>query len=268
MKSRAVTTLVMLLLGASLLYAHDLFIKLDSYFVKPYTSVRIPVLNGTFNLSANSITRERLRDVTLVSEDGRVLVPIVSWDAEGDTTYLTVEAERSATYVLGISTRSTDFDLEADAFNEYLEHDGIPDVLETRRRNGELDKAVRERYSKHVKAVLQVGNRRTPGYKVELGYPAEIVPVDSPYLAQVGSRLRFRCLVDGIPVVNQFVIAGGEHDAEHIEWRGARTNADGVVSFVIDSPGKWYIKFINMVPSTDLAIDYESKWATLTFEIR
>ena len=48
----------------------------------------------------------------------------------------------------------------------------------------------------------------------------------------------------------------------------ARSDADGVVKFVIDKPGNWYVEFINMVPVTAEDLDYESKWATLAFEMR
>jgi len=36
----------------------------------------------------------------------------------------------------------------------------------------------------------------------------------------------------------------------------------------IGSPGYWYIKFIHMVPVTGDSVTYESKWATLTFQVR
>jgi hypothetical protein len=36
----------------------------------------------------------------------------------------------------------------------------------------------------------------------------------------------------------------------------------------IGSPGYWYIKFIHMVPVTGDSVNYESKWATLTFQVR
>lgn len=31
--------------------------------------------------------------------------------------------------------------------------------------------------------------------------------------------------------------------------------------------GKWYVKFIRMEPVRD-SVDYESKWASLTFQVR
>src|SRR5437879_12468708 len=38
----------LLLLVASVALAHDLFLKLDTYFLEPRTRVRVTVLNGTF----------------------------------------------------------------------------------------------------------------------------------------------------------------------------------------------------------------------------
>ena len=37
---------------------------------------------------------------------------------------------------------------------------------------------------------------------------------------------------------------------------------------VIDKPGRWYVKFIHMVRVNAADADYESKWATVTFELR
>jgi hypothetical protein len=53
-----------------------------------------------------------------------------------------------------------------------------------------------------------------------------------------------------------------------IEERMVRTDQYGVARITLDSPGKWYVKFVNMVEVMDNDLDYESKWATLTFEIR
>jgi hypothetical protein len=48
-----------------------------------------------------------------------------------------------------------------------------------------------------------------------------------------------------------------------------RTDADGVARVWLRSSGIWYVKFIHMERVTaDTTIDYESKWATLTFQVR
>jgi uncharacterized GH25 family protein len=158
--------------------------------------------------------------------------------------------------------------LTAEQFNAYLEEDGLPDVLEARRVGHELDKPARERYSKHVKAVLQVGESRSQDFAVELGYPAEIVPLENPYATPRGGLLRVRCLVDGRPVANQTVLWGGEQAGQPLAQRSTRTNADGVAEVTFDAAGRWYVKFIHMVRVTQPGLDYESKWATLTIEVR
>ena len=141
-------------------------------------------------------------------------------------------------------------------------------LFRSRTRAGELGRPARERYQKHVKAILQVGDLRTRAFESVLGYPAEIVPLANPYLVIVGDTLGFRCLVDGQPVAQQLVIAGGERDTVRIPEVRARSDTQGVARFVIRRPGKWYVKFIHMVPVSGDSVTYESKWATLTFQVR
>ena len=45
------------------------------------------------------------------------------------------------------------------AFTSYLTEEGITNILQRRKDRGETGKPARERYSKHVKALVQVGNR-------------------------------------------------------------------------------------------------------------
>lgn len=254
---------------ASVLVAHQLFFKLDSYFVPPHTQVRLTILNGTFQKSENAITRDRVRHISVLTAAGRLYLDTTAWLPRDDsTTTLMVHTGEPGTYVVGASTRPSAIDLTAAEFNEYLEHDGIPDILALRREKGELATPARERYHKHIKTVFQVGERRTDGFDVPLGYPAELVPIDNPYRLTVGSRMRVRALVDGRPVRNQLVYAGGENAEGAFQERAARTAADGSVSFMLVRPGKWYVRFIRMAPSPEPGLDYESRWATLTFAIR
>jgi len=261
---RIVLAAILLLLVASVALAHDLFLKLDTYFLAPHTRVRIPVLNGTFTTSENFIAPDRIADLSVVSPGGRTrLSPATAWSRGPDSTsLLSIELGDAGTYVAGASTRPRELELTAEQFNSYLKEDGLPDVLEARARDNELGRGARERYSKHVKAVFQVGEARTEWFGVVLGYPAEIVPLENPYAIARGATLRVRCLVDGRPVANQPVLWGGP-GAE----RSTRTDSLGVAQVTLDAAGKWYVKFIHMARANRAGLDYESKWATLTFEI-
>ena len=261
-------TAALLLGSASLLLAHDLFLKLETFFVPPNTAVRVAVLNGTFSTSEGAVTPDRLRDLSIAGPERRAPLPHGSWRPQGDTTWLTLTTGAPGTYVVGASLFPREIALSATQFNDYLKEDGIPDVLAARTRDGELTRNARERYQKHVKAVLQVGDLRTSAYATVFGYPAEIVPLTNPYDLRAGDTLAVRCLVDGAVITDQLTIAGGERDGRPMEEVRTRTDAHGVARFAIVSPGKWYIKFIRMVPVRGDSVNYESKWATLTFQVR
>ena len=268
MRKQFVVTVFLLMISATFVLAHDLFLKLDNYFAPPNATVRVAVLNGTFSTSEGPVAPDRLLDLSVVGPTERRAIPHASWRPSGDSTWLTVQTGAPGTYVVGASLSPRQIALSGEDFNSYLKEDGIPDVLNARTLAGELGKAVRERYHKHVKAVLQVGDARSNAFSTVLGYPAELVPLANPYGARIGDTLAFRALVDGKPVANQLVISGGERDGQKFEETRARSDADGVARFALTGAGKWYIKFIHMVPVSGDSVSYESKWATLTFQVR
>jgi hypothetical protein len=195
------------------------------------------------------------------------------WSDAADTSRLSLDSGAAGALLVGVSTKPRRIELSAADFDAYLEHDGVLDVLETRRRQGVSDAPVRERYSKHVKALFRVGGESGPAWGLALGYPAEIVPLSDPNGLAAGGVLEARVLVRGAPLAGQLVyasyagFAAGEGDA-HREALHARTDAQGVVRFTLPRAGRWYLRLIHMVPLEEQGVDYESLWATLTFEVR
>ena len=264
------TVAALTLVVAGLAVAHDMFLKPTRFFVEPGATLDLLLLNGNFTNSENSIARNRLLDVSVLGPSGRVRVDTAQWSVAGDTSSFSVPVGVAGTWQLGVSTRPNIIPLTGAEFNEYLASDGIPDVLAARKRDGELERGVRERYHKHVKALVQVGDTRSEQFSATLGYPAELVPLENPYTLRPGSVLRFRALVDGTPVANQHVQYGGRTaSGGRIEMRAVRTDAQGVGQVRLSDAGTWYLMFISMTRLTgDSEADYESKWASLTFAIR
>ncbi|MGH9932605.1 MAG: DUF4198 domain-containing protein, partial [Pyrinomonadaceae bacterium] len=184
------------------------------------------------------------------------------------TSVMEIQTGDSGTYLVGISTKPREIALKAADFNEYLKEDGLPDILAARKKSNELGKDARERYSKHVRAVFQVGDKLTDDYKRPLKYPAEIIPQQNPYSLKVGQTIPVLCLLEGKPLVNQFVMAGWESNDGKLQSIRARTDTKGVARFKLARPGRWFVKLIHMEPISEAGLNYESKWATLTFEIK
>ncbi len=254
--------------------AHDLFLKLKSYFLQPDSRVTVSLINGTFERSENAIARDRMLDVSVVGPNDQVSRPATSqWRDENNAALLEFQTGPSGTYTIGVSTAPRIIELAADDFNTYLKHDGIVDTLKARTDADELDQDARERYSKHVKAIVQVGDSRTAGYDARLGYPVELVPLQNPYALKVGDALDVLFLKDGQPVTDHIVYASHEgfhgHDdaGDHVEAFSGRTDKKGIVRVDLNSAGRWYVRTIHMESVDEQEVDYESNWATLTFEI-
>ena len=270
MKTKLVLGLGLCLALLAPAFAHDLFLKLDSFFVSVNEKISIKVLNGSFQASEGSVSFSRLKDLSVVSPKGiRSHPQEADFTTEETTSILHMRPAEAGTYVVGLSTMPREIDLKATQFNEYLAEDGIPDTLAERARKKELTKDVRERYSKHVKTIFQAGDLRTDSYRTILGYPVEIVPQKNPYKLKVGEMLEILCLKDGKPLVNQFVMSGFEsREGKLIVRENVRADKKGIAKIKLTDAGKWYVKFIHMMPIADPKINYESKWASCTFEVK
>jgi len=274
MKNKTPRLFLMLLLFLGL-SSHDMFLKLDSYFLEPNSDQIIKLYNGTFDKSENSITRDRMLDVSIIDGNGSVSHPDNShWSDVDDQTLLKFKTSGEGTYIGGLSTAVRTFDLSAEDFNGYLKHDGILDVYEQRQKEGTLDQDATEMYSKHVKILFQVGDKRTIGFDRVLGYPIEFIALKNPYEMKVGEELEFQLLKKGKPLAGQLVYAsyGGYHEHDdsggHVEAVKDETDSQGKFKVKLTSKGHWYVRAINMVKPPAEDVDYESNWATLTFEIK
>ncbi len=283
-----------------------MYLKLDTYFLQSNTPATIKLFNGTFDKSENTIDRNRMVDVSLVGNGNRLRVDTTQWREEGGTTLLDFTTGEAGTWVAGVSTRPRNIEMTAADFNGYLEHDGVLDMLEWRRKNNTLDQDAVEKYSKHVKTIFQVGENRTNDWQTNLGYPIEFIPQSNPYDLHAGDKLKIKLLWQGEPLADQLVYVGlqetehnhshadgtdhkhehshddgnnHEHSHEH-EQTGAteedhhhhaatqvRTDADGNLTVNITKDGIWYLRTIYLTHSEEAGLTHESNWATLTFEV-
>jgi len=213
-----------------------MFLKPRGYYLEPNTEGVIALYNGTWDKSDNVIDRNRMIDVSIIANAKRNRMDSTAWTEDGKETILHFTTGSEGTYVAGVSTYAKNIEMDAKDFNEYLEHDGVLDMLQWREDNEALNEPAIEKYSKHVKTIFQVGEKWTTDWNVNLGYPIEFIPLTNPYKLEEGYDMKAILLRNGKPLPNQFVYLGTpqHHSHEHS-----------------DEPG----------------LTHESNWATLSFEI-
>ena len=267
---RATSKILTLMVLFFLLSSHELFLKCDSYFFEENSLGVLYLFNGTFDESENVITRDRIIDPQIIGPDYDFKPSSDDYYDKSDITYLKFKTGDEGTYVAGISTKPRTIELSGEKFTDYLEHEGLTRILSDRKKKGTSDKTAKEKYSKHVKAILQVDKKRTDHFSTQLDYPIEFVPLKNPYYLSVGDEMSFKLLYLGQPLVNQTVHISSR---KNLEEKGkdeiaSTTDKNGEVSFKIDTKGHWYIATIHMLESEEEGLDYESNWATLTFEVK
>lgn len=289
-------TLAVLLAAAVPCAAHDLFFRPRPFFPQVDDPVEVRVLSGSFDGSENAIKRDRLADLSLLGPKGRQALDPSLWSEDEPESKLTLRFEEAGTYVIGAALHPRPLALPAKEFNAYLAEEGLDEILALRKTQGRLGEGSKERYTKFLKSIVQVGPAQGTAFGTVFGYAAEIVPLDDPAALGPEATLRVRCLVDGQPLKNAAVFSGGRRPNTDVRLPIQRlhTDAEGVATVHVTAAGEWYVKFVHMTEVHEASampdgqsppgrtedspplrgsapgppsVTYDSKWATLSFAV-
>ena len=196
-------------------------------------------------------------------------------------------AGRAATAGPGIYAAiydSKQFDIAFDDFSKfesYLKEEGLERQLALAKARG--PGKVREMYSRCAKTLLAVSTDAgsaaarasrsspaampsVPSFDRYFKCALELVAENNPYAMKPGGELRLRLLFREKPVEGVLVAAFNKSDPT--KKLNARTDKEGRVTFALPRNGVWLTKAVHMVvPARLTRADWESFWASLTFEI-
>lgn len=149
-------------------------------------------------------------------------------------------------------------------FEAYLREEGLEHIIDLRAQRGQSKKSGTEIFSRSAKSlVLRPGESNTRFHE-PLGLRFEIVPESDPY---AGAPVTVRLLFDGRPLPGVRVTALRRGDGAHAAH--VRSDEEGRVTLPIAEEGAWLIKAVHMIDAPEgSGADWESIWATLTFERR
>lgn len=262
---------LLLMGGASVLSAHDFWVVPELFRVPSGWTVHAAGQTGmTFPESEAAVGPGRVESAELVAAGERVAVEKTA--RSGSSLMMEARPTADGQWWVAVVLHAREITLSADQFDQYLLHDGVWNVLEERRgspgrsSSGARD-SVRESYTKHAKALIQVGQGGGEVHDEAVGHPVEIVLLDDPFGLRPGEELRARVLWRGEPLSGQVVFAGRE-GAGSGPTAHAVTDGDGVARFPVFVPGRWYLKTIHMERARETpGLDYRSWWATTTFRV-
>lgn len=150
----------------------------------------------------------------------------------------------------------------AEEFAAYLEKEGLiaPRAGRTGRR------PIVEIYSRAAKSLLHAGPVRAGPGDRPLGFRLELIAERNPYALRPGESLPVRLVYENRPLAGALVVAFTKD--RPLEKHRVRTDAQGRANLLLDRPGIWLVTAVHLVPAPPRAnADWESTWASLTFEL-
>jgi len=175
-------------------------------------------------------------------------------------------ANRAGNYLLSMERNWSYIKLEPQKFEDYLREDGMEYISAERAKLGETAKEARERYSRFIKSLLQVGDKRDETYKKPIGLKLEITPLENPYSKRVGDKLKFQVTFDGKPLANRTIFAENRNS----EKQRMKTDRNGKITVKLDQNGLWLVRMVTMRRcAADCGeADWESFWSAFSFGVK
>lgn len=169
-------------------------------------------------------------------------------------------------YLLSYHSHPSKLNLDARRFEAYLREEGLESIIQLRADRQQSDELGRERFVRCAKSLIVAGDGGGDGFDTILELPLEVVPERNPQLLHAGDLLSVKILHEGKPLSNALVHARNTFDPANPV--SARTDAAGRVEIKLDCHGMWMVSCVCMTEvKDDSDVDWESCWASLTFQI-
>jgi uncharacterized GH25 family protein len=217
-----------------------------------------------FPNSLSAVTPDRVNQFILAGKSTKE--NIAEFEVLGNSLVAEYTFEKPGTYVIGAALKPKEIKLTAEEFNEYLLHDGLPGIYELRKKEGILDKAAVEHYSKYPKTIVQVGKKLDKISTKPLGLPLEIIPKVNPYELKLGDDLEVIVLFYGKPLSNAEIAWSFPGRGEAFAG-SKKTDENGQAAIPLLKAGPYVIRLTHMEWVKKETHEWESYWTSLTFDV-
>jgi uncharacterized GH25 family protein len=258
--SRLLATIAVLLTGGTAM-AHDFWIEPSTFRPPAGRNFTLSLLVGQ-DFAGDPVARSSELIDSFTIRDAAGVRTVAGFEGRDPAGIARLDAPGAA--IVGYRSKPWPLELAAEKFDEFLRLEELDEVRAFRAKRGEQQKPDRERFFRFAKAIVKTADA-APGKLLAqpFGWRFELIPESDP---MTNAPLTVRVLFEGKPLANALVVAMQRDDPSATKLK-ARTDARGRVTFALPKGGIWMVKSLRMVPApAGSGVDWESLWASLTFE--
>lgn len=256
-------------LAASPALAHEFWLEAPDYQVQPGAEMTTSIKNGQLfegmDLAYFGNRTERF-DLTFKG----TTVPIAARMGDSPALRMVAPPRDGLLIVAHEASPSSLTYKDWETFVGFTEHKDFKTAVADHLAAGYPQDKVRERYTRHSKALIAIGDGT--GSDMELGLETELTALTNPYAADFNDMMEVSLTYAGAPR-SDVQVEVYEKDAEkNVEVTIHRTDDAGHVTFPV-TPGMTYlVDSVVLRPApdvgeTDTSPQWESLWASLTFAV-
>lgn len=243
--------------------AHDMWIEPSSLAPPPGELLAVALKVGHPGAEVEVVPRNPTRIVRFAAVSAGAEASILGQDGQTPAGVLRPLGPGLVTLLYRSNVARSE--LPADRFEAYLAEEGLHSIAALRREAGQSLQPGRERYSRCLKALVNVGGHAAEADRWQ-GMTLELVAETNPFHLEPGSSLPVRLLYEGNPLpgalVEAFALDGKSADLKAV------SDARGRIALRLPRGGAWVLAATHMVSlPAGSDVDWESFWASLTFSV-
>ena len=265
--SRLLTCFALLL--PSVVAAHEFWISPDRYQVDNGERLQANFRNGE-NFKGGTLSffdRNSVRFEMQAKGETTAIKP-----RTGDRPALNVDSPVSDALVVVVheTTPSLLTYREWPKFLKFVAHKDFATAEAEHIANGWPQEQFRERYTRHVKSLIAVGNGE--GVDSEMGLKTEFIALTNPYAADFDGTMRVAVHLDGAPRADAQVEVFDRALDGSVDVTLHRTDAQGIAAIPVQPGHDYLFDAVTLRPAPDgntgdKPILWETYWAALTFSV-
>ena len=247
--------------------AHDLYLIPGAF--TPHRGETITIgfhVGDSFPNSEVGGRLDKLRDPLLWWKTGKAGIGNLRVESTRDAG--DVVAPGAGDLIASVWTVPTLIELDPAKFTKYLTHEGLAEAVAWRESHGEAARPGKERFSKYAKLLMRSGEA-DGFFRGPVGHVIEIFAERNPAELKPGSELPIQVMFRGKPAADLQIETAWAGPGKVAMRIAGRTGPDGRLMVPLPAAGMWRIHTIKMERCAEPAVaDWESFWASLTFQLR
>jgi uncharacterized GH25 family protein len=245
--------------------AHDFWLEPSEPVLGAAGEVSLSLKVGDHFALEEEKPYEQARMLRFFDRHGPDTTELMSGGTEGSTPFARVRLDGAGGHLLVLERTPARIELEPEKFESYLREEGFSAPLAERASRGEAALSGRERYTRYLKSLVQVGAARDDSYAARVGQVLEIVPEADPIFTAAGAKLPVHVYFQDQPLPGARLVALSRDGADVGETVYV-TDAAGEAEITLDRRGLWQLRTVHMIRCDGCAdADWQSFWSSYVF---